>query len=123
MPGWLDGAQYQAAVAAAEISIALLSKGNADIHTTRSLEIPALGSLLCGERTPDHLALYDEGTEAFFWSDAAECARICLDLLGDPARLAAARAAGYARALANGHFNETLMAGMIAAALPDRVAR
>lgn len=111
--GWLDARSYQAAVSAAEISIALTSKGNMDTYTTRSLEIPTLGSLLLAERTLDHLSLYREGVEAFFWNTAEECAEICLNLLRDPDRLASARSAGRLRALANGHFNEPLMSSII----------
>jgi len=115
--GELAGPAYDAAVAAADISIALLSKGNCDEHTTRSMEIPPLGSLLCGERTPEHLALYEEGEEALFWSDADECIAQCKALLADPDRRARIAAAGRARAIANNHFNEPLMRSMIATAL------
>lgn len=108
---------YHAAVAAADISIALLSKANRDLHTTRSLEIPALGSLLCGERTAEHAALYEDGVEAVMWSSPEECAAACLALLADRPRLARIAAAGRRRALANNHFNEPLMRAMLARAM------
>lgn len=120
--GALDSAAYDAAVAAADISIALLSKGNRDQHTTRSMEIPALGSLLCGERTPEHLALYDEGREALFWSDAQECIDHCRQLLADPDRRRRIAQAGRARALRNDHFNEPLMRAMLSLALGHEAA-
>jgi hypothetical protein len=56
--GYLDDEAYVATIASAKIALALLSAENQDLHTTRSLEIPAIGTLLCGERTDDHLALY-----------------------------------------------------------------
>jgi len=115
--GELDGSAYDAAVAAADISIALLSKGNRDLHTTRSMEIPSLGSLLCGERTDEHLALYEDGTEAIFWSDPDECVLHCRQLLDNPGLRLTIAAAGHRRALANNHFNEPLMQRMIFAAL------
>ncbi len=115
--GELDSAAYDAAVAAADISIALLSKGNRDEHTTRSMEIPMLGSLLCGERTSEHLALYEEGKEAVFWSDAAECAVHCRSLLADPDRRSRIAEAGRTRAMRNNHFNEPLMQAMVEAAI------
>lgn len=115
--GALDPQAYDAAVAAADISIALLSKGNCDFHTTRSLEIPSLGSLLCGERTDEHSALYKEGDEAMFWSSPEECAALCLELIDDPARRCAMAQAGRMRAIANNHFNEPLMADMVARSL------
>ncbi|MDF0546233.1 glycosyltransferase [Sphingobium sp. H39-3-25] len=120
--GELKGADYVKAILAARISLALLSKGNRDLHTTRSLEIPAIGSLLCGERTSEHQALYEEGTEAVFWDDAAECATLCAALLADEPRRSAMAQAGHSRALANRHFNERWLSEMIATtmATPER---
>jgi spore maturation protein CgeB len=115
--GGLDTAAYEAAVAAADISIALLSKGNSDLHTTRTMEIPSLGSLLCGERTEEHLALYQDGTEAIFWSDQEECFRLCRELLDRSDLRRTIAQAGRARAIANNHFNEPLMQGIISRVL------
>ena len=83
---YLDGDSYAYAVQCAKVSLGMLSKGNRDLHTTRSMEIPALGGLLCAERTEEHLALYRDGEEAMFWSDSAECARACQALLADEPR-------------------------------------
>lgn len=112
---YLDGADYAHAVQCAKISLGLLSKGNRDQHTTRSMEIPLLGGLLCAERTDEHLALYRDGEEAVFWADAGECARICLELLADAPRRAAIAARGRARCLANGTTSEHLIESTIAA--------
>lgn len=113
---------YAAAVARSRICIGLCSKGNLDLHTTRSLEIPAIGRLLCAERTPEHLQLYEDGREAVFWDDAEECAELCRALLADPERVERIAAAGHARALANGHFNEPVLQDILEQALrlPDR---
>ncbi|WP_340268395.1 CgeB family protein [Sphingobium mellinum] len=120
--GELSPQAYDAAVAAADISIALLSQGNRDQHTTRSMEIPVLGSLLCGERTTEHLRLYEEGREALFWSDAQECIDHCRQLLADPGRRRRIADAGRARALRNDHFNEPLMRSMLDLALDAQAA-
>lgn len=112
--GELSPIDYHAAVAAADISIALLSKGNHDEHTTRSMEIPALGSMLCGERTSEHELLYRDGHEAILWSSAEECADACHALIADPARRMRIARAGRARAIANDHFNEPLMRAIVA---------
>lgn len=79
----LLGRDYVAAIQGAKICIGLLSKGNRDQHTTRSLEIPFAGGLLCAERTSEHLELYNEGEDALFWDDAIECAKICKKILAD----------------------------------------
>ena len=93
----LSGRDYVAAMQGAKISLGLLSKGNRDLHTQRSLEVPYAGGLLCAERTTEHQAMYREGVEAVFWSDAAECARQCQALLQDEARREQIRAAGQQR--------------------------
>jgi len=115
--GPVIGDDYAKAIQCARVNLGLLSKGNRDLHTTRSLEIPALGGLLCAERTAEHLAMYEEGVEALFWSDAAECAAACMRALGDePARLALA-AAGQRRNIANQIRNENVMSEILTSAL------
>ena len=116
-PGLDTDDDYAAAILAAKVNLGLLSKGNRDLHTTRSLEIPALGGLFCAERTSEHRALYEEGREAVFWRDAAECADQCKALLADEPRRKAIAAAGHARALRNGHYNEQVMAQILEAAM------
>jgi hypothetical protein len=108
---------YVKAIAGAKIALGLLSKANQDLHTTRSLEIPSIGTLFCAQRTVDHLAFYLEGEEAVFWESADECARICLDLLNDPVRIKRIAEAGHLRAHHNRNFNQNLMARIIDAAM------
>lgn len=79
--GSLSGRNYVAAMQGADVCLGLLSKGNRDLHTQRSLEVPFAGGLLCAERTLEHLELYVEGEEAVFWEDAEECAKVCRTLL------------------------------------------
>lgn len=81
--GALYGRDYVAAIQGSKICIGMLSKGNRDLHTTRSLEVPFAGGLLCAERTSEHLQLYAENEEAVFWKDADECADVCMRLLND----------------------------------------
>lgn len=118
--GSLAGDDYALAIQCARVNLGLLSKENRDLHTTRSLEIPALGALMCAERTVEHQAMYDEGREALFWRDAQECAAACRDVLNDEPRRAAMAQAGRARLARNGHYNEPIMAALIeqAEALP-----
>jgi hypothetical protein len=101
----LGGRDYVAAIQGAKICLGLLSKGNRDLHTQRSLEVPYAGGLLCAERTPEHQQIYQEGREAVFWSDAAECARICNELLQNDSLRESIRQAGAqkVRALGVGH--------------------
>ncbi len=81
-PGAL-GDDYVLAIQSSRLALGLLSKGNRDLHTSRSLEIPFIGSVLCAERTREHQDMYVEDREAVFWSTPEECARQCHRLLRD----------------------------------------
>src|SRR3984893_15402741 len=59
-PGVYNDEDYAKAIQCAKVSLGLLSKGNRDQHTTRSMEIPSLQGLLCAERTREHESLYRE---------------------------------------------------------------
>lgn len=107
--GAIWGNDYSKAIQCAKISLGLLSKGNQDLHTRRSVEIPAIGSLLCAERTSEHRALYREGEEAVFWSSPEECARLCFELLEDDERRKKIAKNGRERCLRNGFFNQAVM--------------
>lgn len=115
--GALDGDNYAKAIQCAKVNLGLLSRQNRDLHTTRSLEIPALGGLLCAQRTSEHLMMYEEGKEALFWGDADECAAKCRLALGDEDLRRRIAAAGRARVMANGHYNEKVMNHILELAL------
>jgi hypothetical protein len=97
----LDTEDYRKAIQAAKICLGLLSHANRDKHTTRSIEIPMLGGLLCAENTDEHRSLYNEGEEAVFWQTPEECANKCLSLLDDKAKIAQIKQNGRARAIRN----------------------
>ena len=79
----LTGKEYVAAVQGAKVCLGLLSKGNRDLHTTRSLEIPYIGGVFCGQRTAEHTMMYKENEEAVFWDSPEECVQQCRKLLID----------------------------------------
>ncbi len=106
--GSISGSDYVDAIRHARICLGMLSKGNRDQHTTRSMEIPYAGGLLCAERTAEHEALYTDGEEAVFWRTPEECVALCQALLADPGRVARIKAAGRARAIRNQVGNEDL---------------
>lgn len=120
-PCWKGGAvhgdDYAHAIQGARISLGLLSQGNRDRHTTRSFEVPSLGSLLCAERTDEHQRLYLEGYEAVFWSNARECAELCLGLLSDEPRRQAMAQRGQDRFRSSGYSNERVLSHLLEAAL------
>ncbi len=113
-PHWRGAGQsdpdiYARIIQTSKVCLGLLSRGNRDRHTTRSLEIPALGGLFCAQRTDEHMTLYEEGEEAVFWSDSAECIKKCRMLLTDEALAQRIRDQGHRRCLANKLFNEQVM--------------
>jgi spore maturation protein CgeB len=100
------------------ICLGLLSTG--DLHTGRSIEIPAVGGLLCGERTKEHQQMYEEGTEAVFWKDVDECANICLELLKSPKRCKEIALRGHERCKKNNYFHEPTLSRIIASAMEKK---
>ena len=112
-PGTTNDDEYAKAIQCSKVSLGLLSKGNRDLHTKRSIEVTILGTAFCAERTTEHLGMYCDGEEAVFWDDAAECADACLKLLADdPWRQEIARR-GQLRSRQNGLLNEPAMAGIL----------
>jgi spore maturation protein CgeB len=111
--GAIAGDDYAKAIQCAKVNLGLLSKENRDLHTTRSLEIPALGGLLCAERTTEHSAMYVEGEEALFWQHAEECAAMCRFALENEKRRQAIAAAGHQRVKKNGYYNEPTLASIL----------
>ncbi len=116
-PGVYSDEGYAAVISGSKVCLGLLSKGNRDQMTTRSLEVPAFGALLCAERTEEHLQLYEDGKEAVFWDDAKECAERCAMLLANDERRRAIARAGHERCLRNGHFHEPMLARVLRRAL------
>ena len=112
--GSIGGDDYAKAIQCAKVNLGLLSKHNRDLHTTRSLEIPALGGLFCAERTSEHVEMYVEGEEALFWNNAEECADMCQFALTNMARRQEIASAGQRRLKNNGYFNEMILAEIIA---------
>lgn len=116
-PGIYDDEGYAAVIQSAKICLGLLSKGNRDLHTRRSLEVPALGGLLCAERTTEHQELYEEGREAVFWVDAEECAAQCARLLANERLRQEIVHRGSDRARLNNCYNEPTLARIIELAM------
>lgn len=109
----LSQRDFYAAISCSDISLGLLSHDNLDLHTTRSLEIPALGTLFLAESTSAHHELYEDGSEALFFESTSECAAIARRLDADRSLLKKIADKGRLRALRNDHFNDTLMKQVI----------
>lgn len=96
---------YAKAIHASKISLGFVSKLNRDSSTTRSVEIPYAGGLLCAERTKDHQKMFKEGKEAFFWSSKEECLKICNKLLLNNKLINKVKIAGRKKVIKNKYGN------------------
>lgn len=104
----VSGYAYADLIASTAISLGMLNKGNRDLVTTRSLEIPACSGLFCAERTSEHQLLYEDGHEAIFWDTLEDCIRKCQFLLSNPEVGQKIRSAGHLHVQRLGVGNEDI---------------
>lgn len=97
---------YNKAISAFDISLCFLRKMNADLQTTRTMEIPACGSMLMAERTIEHEQLFEDGTEAVFFSDNDELLEKCRYYLLHPDKRKEVADNGKRRCETSGYSNE-----------------
>ena len=75
--GHLSFLNYTKIIQSAKIAICLFEKKNQDTITARSIEIPAIGTFLCSERTKTMEKYFIENKEAIFFNNASECVKKC----------------------------------------------
>lgn len=97
------GEDYNLALAGAKIALCFLSKMNRDTYTRRCFEIPASGTLLLAERTPDLESLFIEGVEAVFFDSEEDLLHKLESLLLNPSVIERISQAGLARVERDGH--------------------
>jgi spore maturation protein CgeB len=114
--GFAMGRDYRLALGGARIGLCLVRRANRDQHSMRSFEIPACGTFMLAERTEEHLAVFQEGEEAAFFSSPEELLeKIRYYLAHDEERRRVARA-GYARVTTGGHTYRDRLREMVRAA-------
>lgn len=100
---------YPKALSSFDISLCFLRKMNKDLQTTRTMEIPACGSLLMAERTSEHEALFEDGKEAVFFDDNEDLLKKCQYYIDHPEERKQIVANGLKRCKDSGYSNyETL---------------
>lgn len=110
---------YRKIIQLSKISLCLLHKAAGNLHTSRSIEIPAIGTVLCAERSTEHRQLYTEGAEAVFFDSAEECAEQCKALLANEGLRRRIARGGHERAVRNNLFNEPVLASILSPLLRD----
>ena len=104
---WKD--DYVSALASFKISLGLLSKNYPEQHTTRTFEIPAAGTFLLAERTPEHLNFFDEGIEAEFFSGPEEMLSKAKFYVSNDAARDRIAAKGKLRCTSSGYDTDSVM--------------
>lgn len=113
---FLFGDDYSKAICATKINLNFLRKINRDQVTSRSVEIPACGGFMLGERTARHLEFFEEGEEAeFFGSNAEMLEKVRYYLENSEKREKLARA-GRERCVASGYSMRAQLDQMLNAA-------
>ncbi len=108
---------YTKCVSATRINLGFLRRLNRDLHTDRSVEIPACGGFMLAERTADHLRLFEEGREAAYFASPEELlAKVRHYLANDDERRAIA-AAGLERCRTSGYDLDTRARRMLSIVL------
>jgi hypothetical protein len=107
--------EYVKALCGARIALCFLSKRNRDVYTRRCFEIPATGTLMLSEYSPELADLFREGVDADYFRSPAELAeKTDYYLRNEKARTKVA-ASGQQRAYRDGHDVDSRMREMVAA--------
>lgn len=64
--------EFVKVLCSSKINLNFLRKANRDLHTSRSLEIPACGAFMLTERTKEHQELFIEDKETAFFETVSE---------------------------------------------------
>lgn len=95
------------------ICLSFVTHSNLDEVAHKSFEIAASGGFLLAEATEGHLASFEDGKEAVFFSDATDCARLIRRYLPDVESRRRIAAAGHRRSIESGYSNDARLRNMV----------
>jgi spore maturation protein CgeB len=108
-----DNPLYTKGICATRINLAFLRKANRDLHTDRSIEIPACGGFMLAEYSDEHARLFEEGKEAAFFRNRGELMQKIRHYLDNEDERSAIAAAGRQRCLEGGYSHQDRVAHML----------
>jgi len=109
------GDDYAKSICSFDINLCFLRKINRDLQTTRSIEIPACGGFMLGERTKEHQDLFMEGIEAEFFSSNDELIEKTIYYIENMERRKSIAMAGRERCINSRYSNLDRISEMISA--------
>lgn len=115
----LYSSEYCEALTSFKISLCFLRKMNSDQQTTRSIEIPACGSFMLAERTAEHEQLFEDGSEACFFSSDDELLLLCRKYLENDSERERIAKAGRNRCITSGYSYKERIGAVLSEVLCD----
>lgn len=106
------GEHYADVLSRASIGLGLVTQRFAELHTTRSFEIPACGTALATEDNSEIRRVYGDGDVVFF-RDFSELTQKCVDLLKNPVALRELTDRGLQCVRQSGCHNDGLVAHVL----------
>lgn len=106
------GQDYVRAIAKGSVGLGLLSKRFPELHTTRTLEIPACGTVIATERNLETTRIFSPN-EALFFENYDDLARQLVGLLGSSERLGDLERAGRTRVTTGGFSYDSVLASVL----------
>ncbi len=82
--GNVKNPDYSKLIQSSKIALCLFSEQNLDTITARSVEIPAIGTLICSFRTKSMSNILIENKEAIYFRSPEECFKKCCYYLNNP---------------------------------------
>ena len=104
---------YVKAICATKINLNFLRKINRDEVTSRSVEIPACGGFMLGERTKRHREFFEEGKEAVFFESQDELYNLIKKYLADDETRKKIAEAGREKCVKSGYSMKAQLSGML----------
>jgi spore maturation protein CgeB len=97
------GIDYRNFIAKSKINLCFLRKLNRDLHTSRSLEIPACGGFMLAERTNEHEYLFKDKTEVVFFDNDEDLLKKVKYYLNNEKKRDKIRRAGHRRCISSNY--------------------